>query len=67
MSFGRKVALNTGAKIPLLGFGTWQSEAGQVSVAVFEALKAGYRHLVSMIIYSQSMAVRGANLQLTSV
>ena len=48
MSLGRKVALNTGAKIPLLGFGTWQSEPGQVGAAVYEALKAGYRHLVSI-------------------
>jgi len=46
MSLGRIAALNTGAKIPLLGFGTWQSEPGQVGAAVFEALRAGYRHLV---------------------
>ena len=29
-----------------LGFGTWQSEPGQVEKAVFHALKTGYRHLV---------------------
>ncbi|KAJ6021451.1 hypothetical protein N7540_006955 [Penicillium herquei] len=45
MSFGKKVALNTGAEIPQLGFGTWQSAPGQVGEAVYEALKAGYRHL----------------------
>lgn len=28
-----------------LGFGTWQSAPGEVSKAVFEALKVGYRHL----------------------
>jgi L-glyceraldehyde reductase len=52
MSLGRRVALNTGAKIPLLGFGTWQSEPGQVGNAVFEALKAGYRHLVSVLFWT---------------
>lgn len=30
-----------------LGYGTWQSSPGEVSVGVFEALKAGYNHLVS--------------------
>lgn len=37
--------LNTGAEIPVLGFGTWQSPAGQVEKAVEAALKAGYRHV----------------------
>jgi len=48
MSLGRRALLNTGAKIPQIGFGTWQSEPGQVGTAVYEALKAGYRHLVSL-------------------
>ncbi|KAI2789281.1 D/L-glyceraldehyde reductase [Penicillium oxalicum] len=45
MSLGKKVTLNTGAQIPQLGFGTWQSAPGEVGEAVYEALKAGYRHL----------------------
>jgi len=47
MSLSRRALLNTGAKIPQIGFGTWQSEPGQVGTAVYEALRAGYRHLVS--------------------
>ena len=31
-----------------LGYGTWQSSPGEVSVGVFQALKAGYKHLVSV-------------------
>ncbi|PGH04783.1 alcohol dehydrogenase (NADP+) [Blastomyces parvus] len=46
MSLGRKATLNTGHQIPLLGYGTWQSAPGEVGAGVFEALKAGYRHLV---------------------
>lgn len=29
-----------------LGFGTWQAGPGQVGESVYQALKAGYRHLV---------------------
>jgi glycerol 2-dehydrogenase (NADP+) len=37
--------LNTGASIPAIGLGTWQSEPGEVGQAVEAALKAGYRHI----------------------
>lgn len=57
MSFGRKAKLNTGAEIPLLGFGTWQSEPGQVGEAVYEALKAGYRHLDLAKVYGNQKEV----------
>lgn len=39
--------LNTGAKIPAIGFGTWKAPAGQAGRAVEEALRCGYRHFVS--------------------
>jgi hypothetical protein len=37
--------LNTGAEIPALGFGTWQSPPGEVKKAVAFALSVGYKHV----------------------
>lgn len=42
--------LNTGAEIPGIGFGTWQDEKTQED-SVVEALKAGYRHIDTAVIY----------------
>jgi glycerol 2-dehydrogenase (NADP+) len=37
--------LNTGAKIPAVGLGTWQSKPNEVEKAVEIALRRGYRHI----------------------
>lgn len=47
---GSTSKLNTGAEIPLLGFGTWQDADAQVG-AVKEAIKAGYRHIDTARVY----------------
>jgi len=38
--------LNTGAKIPAVGFGTWKAAPGDAGKAVAAALEVGYRHIV---------------------
>ena len=43
--------LNTGASIPVLGFGTWRSVDNSGYHSVIAALKAGYRHIDAAAIY----------------
>ncbi|KAF7551385.1 hypothetical protein G7Z17_g5069 [Cylindrodendrum hubeiense] len=57
MSFGQTATLNSGHTIPLLGYGTWQSAPGEVGTGVYEALKAGYRHLDLAKIYQNQREV----------
>ncbi|KAG9192490.1 Aldo/keto reductase [Alternaria panax] len=57
MSSGKTVTLNSGHKIPQLGYGTWQAAPGEVGNGVYEALKIGYRHLDLAKIYENQKEV----------
>ncbi|KAF9971630.1 hypothetical protein BGZ73_005403 [Actinomortierella ambigua] len=60
MSLGRVAKLNTGATIPLVGLGTWQSGVNEVGAAVAHALKVGYRHIDAAWIYGNEKEVGDA-------
>ncbi|KAI6779873.1 Glycerol dehydrogenase-like protein [Emericellopsis cladophorae] len=57
MSLRKTATLSSGATIPTLGYGTWQSAPGEVGRGIFEALKAGYRHLDLALIYQNQKEV----------
>ncbi|KAF2813005.1 Aldo/keto reductase [Mytilinidion resinicola] len=62
--------LNTGAEIPVVGFGTWQAAPGEAGRAVKIAMKSGYKHLLWSSQHSQveaSLRRSLADLQLDYV
>ncbi|KAL3232319.1 Glycerol 2-dehydrogenase (NADP(+)) [Nakaseomyces bracarensis] len=58
--------LNTGAVIPAVGLGTWQSSENEGYEAVMHALKCGYRHIDTAAIYKNEeevgRAIRDSNV-----
>ena len=58
MSLTSTYQLANGEKIPVVGFGTWQTPDGQVAEeSVLAALKADYRHIDTAMIYGNEASV----------
>ena len=58
MSLTDTYTLANGVKIPIVGFGTWQTPDGEVAEkSVIEALKAGYRHIDTAAAYGNEESV----------
>lgn len=60
------VTLNNGLKMPQLGFGVWQVEDDQATVAVTKAIETGYRSIDTAMVYQNETGV-GKAIQQTSV
>ncbi|XP_019459620.1 PREDICTED: aldo-keto reductase family 4 member C9-like [Lupinus angustifolius] len=56
----RFFGLNTGAKIPSVGLGTWQAEPGVVASAVTTAIQVGYKHIDCAQAYSNQAEIGSA-------
>lgn len=57
MRRSKTYTLNTGAKIPAVGLGTWQSKPNEVKNAVEAALRHGYRHIDTAFAYGNEKEV----------
>ena len=61
--FSDTVTLASGAKMPCIGYGTWQTPDGDVArKCVYEAIKAGYRHIDTAAAYGNEESV-GAGIK----
>lgn len=53
----KTLTLNTGNSIPSIGLGTWQSPDEECYNAVLSALKSGYKHIDTAMVYQNEVPV----------
>ena len=53
----KTIALNTGAKMPMVGLGTWKMSDAEAESSVRTALAAGYRHIDTATLYGNERGV----------
>ncbi|MFD1672087.1 aldo/keto reductase [Agrilactobacillus yilanensis] len=59
--------LNNGVKIPVVGFGTWQTPSGAVAEqSVYDAIMAGYKHIDTATAYGNETSV-GAGIKRSGI
>jgi alcohol dehydrogenase (NADP+) len=51
------ITLNNEVKMPALGLGTWKAQGQEVVQAILEAIKLGYRHIDTAMIYDNEIEV----------
>lgn len=51
------LVLHNGHRIPVLGFGTWQSETNDVGAAVEAAVRSGFRHIDCARVYGNEAEI----------
>ena len=56
MDISTRAKLNNGTKIPMLGLGTWEL-TGNTEEAVLNALKLGYRHVDTAMVYGNEKEI----------